>query len=321
MPKDVSDEALRELASSVVKAETTSNEEPSAYIVQRLMAEGEYAQAGRWINKQTYLGGYDPALLHRLRKRLPGLYLNIGGGPQFAYPFWENLDSAKSPLNPNPFFFGPQIDFPFPDEKFELIYSSHAIEHLDNPTVEKVLAESRRCLKSGGSLLIKIPDFDETLKAWREDRTSYFENEWNFQAVVPTLANRGVADSVTVRAAMVFCAFWNTAFGDMFGAYNAAAPGAYHGPPPMDEAELFQILSNNSPNKIAKVLRDRVEKSENDFVFNHQNGWSQTEMISLLGAHGFSFVSSDRDKIVQRFNFVPKVSQMFGISSYYLAAV
>jgi SAM-dependent methyltransferase len=50
---------------------------------------------------------------------------------------------------------------PFPDQSFDLVFSDSVIEHLEHP--DRALTELRRVLKSGGSLVISVPN------RWRPD--------------------------------------------------------------------------------------------------------------------------------------------------------
>ena len=53
---------------------------------------------------------------------------------------------------------------PFPDNSFEIIYSSHFIEHIDYNQVDSFLSECSRILKPGGSIRIVTPDFEKLCK-------------------------------------------------------------------------------------------------------------------------------------------------------------
>lgn len=48
----------------------------------------------------------------------------------------------------------------YPDESVSQIYSSHALEHIGQREVEPTLKEWFRALKSGGEVIINVPDFD-----------------------------------------------------------------------------------------------------------------------------------------------------------------
>jgi SAM-dependent methyltransferase len=306
----------------VAKASRQPNDLETKEIVDYLVDRREYIDAARWLSSQTDLASYDPDQLLELRDRFPRPYLNIGGGPTFAYPFWENLDSAAGPLNPKPFHFGPDVHLPFKAHSLELVYTSHAMQHLDDATVAMILAEARRILRPGAPILVKIPDFDATRVAARSDDSGFFRDEWwNFGASTATFKNRSnVVDSVVSRAAIVFCSYWNDQYGDAFTKYEVSAPGAYHGPAPVGDAELDRIMRQNSPHEAAAIMKRRVCEIEKDKItWIHQNAWSTQEMSALLASHGFEMISTDKRKIVDRYNFVPRIAQMYEISAYYLA--
>lgn len=78
-------------------------------------------------------------------------------------PGFETLDIVKGPL----------VDHvsdcrktPFPDGSFDLVYSSHVIEHVEMTDVERTIAEWARIVKPGGWLEVHTVDAARVLKAW-----------------------------------------------------------------------------------------------------------------------------------------------------------
>jgi SAM-dependent methyltransferase len=68
---------------------------------------------------------------------------------------------------------GPLIDHvsdcrktPFPDGTFDLVYSSHVIEHVEWYDVERTIAEWARILKPGGALEVHTVDAYRLMKAF-----------------------------------------------------------------------------------------------------------------------------------------------------------
>lgn len=53
---------------------------------------------------------------------------------------------------------------PFPDNSIEEFYSHHVLEHFNYPELDSLLAEVFRCLKPGGKLISRIPDFEHSAK-------------------------------------------------------------------------------------------------------------------------------------------------------------
>ena len=81
--------------------------------------------------------------------------LNFGCGNRFA-DNWENIDfhSEDSQVKRVNLFAG----FPYVNESFEAVYSSHVLEHFDRAQGRFMINESYRVLRKGGVLRIVVPD-------------------------------------------------------------------------------------------------------------------------------------------------------------------
>jgi hypothetical protein len=247
-------------------------------------------------------------------------FLNIGGGAQFNYPGWINLEEAVSELNPLSFRLSSDCVFPVRSASIQLIYSSHCLEHLDDATVARVLSEARRVIARTGRLIIKIPDFDEVLRRWQSNDLAYFD-QWGLQEIVGTWGASGVLDNIDTRASMVFCGFWNSHWGNHFGTGpRKVVEKAYHGPARLDHTQLHDLLATRNPRLISQVLVSHVMRNETDYSFNHRNAWSKDEFASLLRKSGFK-VETDRDatSVVARHESIPDIRNMLSISAYYEA--
>lgn len=66
------------------------------------------------------------------------------------------LDFAIS----NNISYGEALDLPLSNDYADVIYTSHMIEHLDSPSMERFLQECHRCLKPSGVLRIVTPNLD-----------------------------------------------------------------------------------------------------------------------------------------------------------------
>lgn len=240
--------------------------------------------------------------------------VNIGGGPKFKAHGWANFDGVAG------FTFSPTCQFPIADKSLDLVYSSHTLEHLDDATVTRVLREAHRMLKPLGELVIKIPDFDAILAAYHNGDADYFARWPNIRTMTETVANRGVADTITARAAQCFCGFWNSAFGHMFAGYDLKRPGAYYGPPVMSGAKLHMVMELQSPHLIASVLRSHVIDYEADYTFNHQNAWGRAEFITTLAVNGFIVTETERERAIAIHRDIPGIEDHQGISAYYVAS-
>lgn len=84
-------------------------------------------------------------------------------GPNKArLPGFETLDAVKGPLVDH---VGDCRRTRFPDGSFDLVYSSHVIEHVEWFEVEGTIAEWARILKPGGSLEVHTVDAHRLMKA------------------------------------------------------------------------------------------------------------------------------------------------------------
>lgn len=87
-------------------------------------------------------------------------------GPNKAkLPGFETLDAVKGPLVDH---VGDCRKTPFPDGSFDLVYSSHVIEHVEWFEVQDTIREWVRILKPGGALEVHTVDAYRILKAWIE---------------------------------------------------------------------------------------------------------------------------------------------------------
>lgn len=307
-------------------------------IVDQLVVE-RYKDQGSKTLKQ-YIKSRIPNVFRKLYQRVsstvsPGLYgaqnpdsdrmikntlgrLNLGGGPTFNHPGWMNLEAVPSSSNPFPFSFSSTCQFPLPSSTVQLVYSSHCLEHLDDQTVERVIGEARRVVSPQGYLLLKLPDFDLVKKAWREKDTGFFA-QWGIEGITPTWPSRDVEDNFDNRAAMIFCGFWNKAYGDHFAYKRNLGDGAYHGPAVMPPGRIAEMLSTLSPHAIANELSNTVRAEETNPTFNHQNAWSQSELEEILTRSGFSVKTIDADEICHLYADVPGILVHREISIYCLA--
>jgi hypothetical protein len=222
-----------------------------------------------------------------------GQNVNVGGG-SFNHLGWVNLDERTG------FKFTPQATFPVQSKSAHYVYSSHCLEHLDDATVDRVLYEARRVLK--GKLVLKLPDFEDVLKRRQAGDHAYFK-QWGFESI----SHMWVEDSIDLRASMIFCGYWNDAYGHEFhGERRPRSLMAYHGPVgiPLSWAK--------SPHEIAASLKDHVEGH-----FNHQNAWSRAELVDLLTKHGFTVESLDTETVCKE--PIPTINDMKSISMYVLA--
>jgi predicted SAM-dependent methyltransferase len=111
--------------------------------------------------------------------------LNLGCGyPRIEGEEWVNLDTLKAQLPPG----SPELanlcaeqnyvehdlsqPLPFQDNEFDGVLASHVFEHFDAQEGLRIMRECHRVLKSGGVLLVSVPDASYFRKVYPEDRVA-----------------------------------------------------------------------------------------------------------------------------------------------------
>lgn len=87
--------------------------------------------------------------------------IDVGGGnnPQ---PGFLNVDLD----NPRADIQADMGKLPFPDASVDVIFSSHALEHVSKFEVVPVLREWRRVMKPSGRIIIRVPNLVWCVKRW-----------------------------------------------------------------------------------------------------------------------------------------------------------
>jgi SAM-dependent methyltransferase len=94
-----------------------------------------------------------------------GKALNLACGTSYiSSPQWTNVD--WSPSGPDVIGFNLLRKLPFKDNYFDLVYSSHFIEHLLYEDFELLLKECYRVLAPGGVIRLVTPDWDEMISEY-----------------------------------------------------------------------------------------------------------------------------------------------------------
>ena len=283
--------------------------------------------------------------------------VNIGGGPNFKHEGWLNFDEFPGAAEQS-VKLSEETVLPVPSGTVDIVYSSHCFEHLPEGAIERCLDEALRILRRDGLLLVKLPSYEAILEAYRNGDAAFFDL-WNIGGIASTWGARQIEDNLANRASMIFCGFWNSAYGhefggmrklkkksfrrsivpffrDVFARITAAFSGkktgtladtegasvghaAYHGPAALPLHVVEDILSLDSPREIARTLRAHVVATEPDRTFNHQCAFSVAEFSDLLKRRGFELLTTDKARICSGYADVPGIREMYEISSYYLA--
>ena len=89
--------------------------------------------------------------------------LNFGCGTRFAQG-WTNIDFHGDGVNV--MRVNLLAGFPFPDNYFDAVYSSHVLEHFTPQHGTFLIQESCRVLKPGGILRTVVPDLEATIQEY-----------------------------------------------------------------------------------------------------------------------------------------------------------
>lgn len=141
--------------------------------------------------------------------------LNVGCGKHTLDGGWTNIDAVRSPLAPRaPEIFADVGAIPLPDGCADELMAIHVFEHVYRWDSEKVLAEWARLLKSGGRLILEMPDLIKCCKnviAGRPDQMgmwglygdpkledTYMVHRWlwTMKSITPLLVKAGFTDIV-----------------------------------------------------------------------------------------------------------------------------
>lgn len=87
--------------------------------------------------------------------------LHVGCGKQ-PLPEWLSGREVRLDINPD---VSPDIIAPMTElgdiGQFDAVYTSHALEHLAPHDVKKCLSEFRRVVRTGGAVIIIVPDLED----------------------------------------------------------------------------------------------------------------------------------------------------------------
>jgi len=88
--------------------------------------------------------------------------LNVGAGPSWRRAGWATTDHKKSLFKGGSSAW--RLDYP--DECFELLFSSHMLEHIPHFMIDAVLHQFNRVLKPGGGVRLLCPDLEVIARAY-----------------------------------------------------------------------------------------------------------------------------------------------------------
>ena len=92
-------------------------------------------------------------------------YLHIGCGSNILPSPFENLDTRKLEGVDHE---SEAFPLPFDDGTFDLVYSSHVLEHFKRNKTQEVINEWVRVLKPGGTIRLSVPSIESLIKIYEK---------------------------------------------------------------------------------------------------------------------------------------------------------
>ncbi|GFK94871.1 hypothetical protein NNJEOMEG_02719 [Fundidesulfovibrio magnetotacticus] len=103
--------------------------------------------------------------------------INIGGGLSWGRPGWDVLDGQAGVYREPWQHHGKVWNTRLPSGVYDVVYTSHTLEHVPHFKIEQSMAEINRIMRPGGLLRISVPDLEKAARAYLEKDKSYFCNE------------------------------------------------------------------------------------------------------------------------------------------------
>ena len=91
-------------------------------------------------------------------------YLHIGCGSVILPEPFENLDTRQLEGVDH---ISEAYPMPFEDDTFDLVYSSHVLEHFKKAETQSIVSEWVRILKPGGIIRLSVPSLESLIKIYK----------------------------------------------------------------------------------------------------------------------------------------------------------
>jgi SAM-dependent methyltransferase len=269
--------------------------------------------------------------------------LNLACGPVYiASESWINVDYHSV---------GPAViacdllkDLPFPPASFDLLYSSHFLEHLPRDVVLSFLYECRRVLKPGGVIRLVLPDCEELFSQFLSFRSRNLHAEADFLLVtiidqcVRQRAGGQLGDFYSRIDAMdpASRSYWTDFVADYTGEFldDQQSPGVLGAHSSRSRsllpAALAGAFSRRSPQDLLRRIRFKIHQLGLSLLlpeFRRQNVsftpigerhcwlWDFHQLAAVLRSAGFVSVvrQSHLSSMVDHFPFYPLDATMNGM--------
>jgi predicted SAM-dependent methyltransferase len=106
--------------------------------------------------------------------------INIGAGTAWQARGWEVLDNMPGVYGQPWIHRGKAWDSGLPSEAYDIIFTSHMLEHIPHFRLEKTIAEFNRIMRAGGVIRILVPDLRKAAKAYVARDKSFFSGSRHY---------------------------------------------------------------------------------------------------------------------------------------------
>lgn len=214
-------------------------------------------------------------------------------------PTFTTIDVAGSDINCN---FNDGLQIPVPDASVNILFTSHALEHLTDSNVRTFLVEALRVLSKNGRLMIEVPDCEYLYKAWLAGEREMFD-----AFAFDDMACRAIGHpELAGRRDVAFCGVISC------GLMRMDDGTEFHCPVAFREPEFDRNLRELSMDQFFHWLHC-LQDDEQKAMGGHVSAWYPRKLETLLYEVGFSRVIN----IGQKMTYAPSFLFRRGFRSTY----
>jgi SAM-dependent methyltransferase len=215
---------------------------------------------------------------------LPTLGVNLGSG-QWSQLCWEAADHrifGSSRINEN-------TKLPFKSSSLKYVYSSMLFEHLNDKTVENMMAEIYRVLRPGGVFRLIVPDFDLCLERYKDGDLNFFAKEWSTKDRFENWLHHGVLPSLENNLLWAFSGYSNKVMRRVDGQPPwHIDPGYYCGPPKLDKNEVRDLALSATAREFCEYAVSNIPKERMKYYDGHINCFTLGQLKKMGENNSFS---------------------------------
>jgi len=253
-------------------------------------------EGGEWKRKADIVDSYSEDVK----------FLNVGGGT-FLKKDWRVLDYYTDWYDYDPIFLNYNVDlesrstWPIDTGEYDLVYTSHTLEHLTDEAVKHTVSEAHRILKQGGRFRINVPNANIPIEHYEEGNIEWFED----------VRFDGYTDEVYYPP--------DECFGYELEFYLLSAVASYLARIRYEEEDFSAVRkdfeSMNEEDFLQKYTNQIRDEWHDEYPGWHRNWFTPNRLVELLRDVGFQDVeeslcrqSSEPEMCTEHFDMRPHMS-------------